>query len=237
MKTLIFFTILTLLINLRVWAVEETTKLEESDNLILREKDSNSGLYDTTYETTLDTNRFSLLYRTNANIKKMDGLTSFEVIYARKLELFWAEIFFSKTNGRFESLASNNPNVTPSSNDLDQSNVSIMTLGTGLSLRTTLVQDLLNSIINTERFFETSSAAITYNSFKDSYQSKTFTGPGFRADYAIHYRAYPNFHFGPHFSYNLSVVKKPKEDGSEMANTRSLVLFWTTIGLDFSFYF
>ena len=234
MKALIFF---TLLLNLRVWAFQDTTKMEESDNLILKEKDSSTGIYDTTYETTQDTSRFGILYRTNANMKKMDGLTSYEAVYGKKMDLFWAEIFVSKANGRFECLASNNENVGPSSSDLDQSSVSVTTLGAGLSLRTTLVQEVLNSIINAERFFETSAAALTYNSFNDSFRGKTFTGPGFRADYGIHYRAYPSFHIGPHFSYNLAVVKKPKEEGSEMSNSRSLVLSWTTIGLDLSFYF
>lgn len=219
------------------WSYEDTTRIGESENFLLKEKNSESGVYDQSYNTANDSSRFSAIFRTNFNVQKMDGLRSFEAIYAKKMELFWAEFIVKKTTARYECLTKNNDNVSPSNSDLEQSNSDLLTLGLGLSLRSDIIQDVLGDIINTDRFFETTSAALTYNRLNDTYRSETFSGPGFQADYGIHYRAYPSFHIGPRFSYNLALVKKSASEEGQTSINRSLTLSWVTLGLDFSFYF
>lgn len=231
------FALLLIILTAPALAIEETMRVGESENFILKEKNSESGVYDQSYNTVDDSSRFSAIIRTNFNVQKMDGLRSFEAIYAKKMELFWAEFIVQKTTARYECLTKNNDNVSPSNSDLEQSSSDLLTLGLGLSLRSAVVQDVLGDIFNTDRFFETTAAALTYNRFNDTYRAATFSGPGFRADYGIHYRAYPSFHMGPRFSYNLALVKKPAEGEGQTSTNRSLTLSWVSLGLDFSFYF
>lgn len=230
-------TLILAVVSTCAWSFEDTLKSEEPHNLILKEKDAESGVYDTSYDTSSDLHRLSGIYRTNLNLKKMDGLSSFEIGYSYKMNLFWSELFVQKTSGRFECLATNNENISASSTDLEQTKSDLITLGAGLSLRSTIIQDLLGEIVNAERLFESTAAALTYNRFTDNYRSETFTGPGLRAEYGIHYRATPGFHVGPRFSYNLATVKRPKETDDQNSSKRSLVLSWATLGLDLSFYF
>jgi len=237
MKTLMCSIVLyVLLTSLNAWATADTLTMEDNENLILKEKNSSTGIYDDDYETTKDDSRLSFLYRTNANLKKMDGLSSYEIAYAKKIDLFWGEFFLSQTAARFETITTQNENIEPYSADKDQSNTKLTSFGAGFSLRSTIVQNILNNVINAERFFETSSADITYNTFTSDYSSK-FSGYGFRADYGIHYRAYPSFHIGPHFNYNLVAVKKAPEADRNTSSSRTLLLTWTTFGIDLSFYF
>ena len=229
---------LLLFMTLSSFASEDTTRIDGTEDMLLKEKNESSGIYDISYKTSDDTQRLSAIYRTNTDTGKLSSLSAYEFSYAKKLDVFWLEFFYARTTGRFDALGNNNPNITVMTEESESSITTISTLGSGFSYRSRVIQELLGEMIDAERVFETTSTAMTYNSLSNSYYEKAFRGYGMRADYGIHYRVSPALHWGPHFSYNLAVVKKdPTDDLKTNSADRSLLLSWTTWGIDFSIYF
>jgi hypothetical protein len=84
--------------------------------------------------------------------------------------------------------------------------------------------------------YELMAANITYNSYKEDYSGRTFSGPGILAKFSVYKKFNEYFSAGAHFNYNLAVVKRAAENDEETNSQRSLTLGFLTLGFDISFY-
>lgn len=203
-------------------------------NLTLKIVDENMGVILGDYHTKNDSSRMSFLYHVNADLKSMFEIRSFEFIYAKKYESFWWESSISLNSGKFSEISENNEvALGVTTDDILDGSGSTLSIATGVSYRTTLIQEMLK----TGDYFETISALASYNMFSETQYSSSFSGLGMKADLGIHKRLAANYHLGFRASYFLASVKRASEEEGETAGDRSLMLHWVSLGADLTFYF
>ena len=199
-------------------------------------RDSETGVMQT-IDTQNDGHRYSLVYHTNANLKKAQDLTTLEFLFGYKMENkkvpLWAEFIIFKTSAKFSSIALPNRYMNvPNRSVLDDTNESLMGLGGGVSLRSNWIQDF----INTERWSESTSAQIYYITMSEKYSSQNYKGYGIKAHFSLNYRLSQSIQIGPKFGYYLASLNYPQEN-KKPSDQRSLLITWASMGLDFTYYF
>lgn len=205
------------------------------EELKLRYKDEETGLYQPIYIVSSDKSRLSLLYFMNSDLRQLTGISTFELIYAKKSGNYWLEFIASNSNLHYDSITSFVSGPIPDAVETDLVFLveNLVTLGVGLSYRTTLIQNFIQS----GEYFETVSAYLTANHLSEIYSSESYTGLGLKADFGIHKRVSQFFHFGGKMSYNLVAVKRAAIGSETDESLRSLTLHWLSIGFDLSYYF
>jgi hypothetical protein len=204
------------------------------ESLRIEEIDSERGIPLGTFSTADDRSRITASFSFNSDLKDLSTISSFQGAYAFRLRKTWIELSGSKTVARYNELTRENPSI-PGANiaNLELENTDLLSFGAGLLYRTTYIQNIFNG----PSFFETVSAAITYNQFDDSVRSETYSGLGFKAEFGVHRRFSKNFHFGGKLSYHLASVQYPDEGNELTKSERSLLLTWMGLGFDLGFYF
>ena len=216
---------------LRSGKTKEKKSLDEE--LRIKNYDLERGLSLDSYSTNEDNLRISLMYNINADLMSAMGVTGFEAQVAKKLDHAWWEFYLAQSSATFSEVTTDNaqfPGYT--SDEIGEQKLTTLSLGTGLSYRTSLIQTLFNS----DNLFETIGAMVSYNSTKTEI-GETYSGPGMKADFGLHFRSSTSFHWGARFNYNMAQVKRSKEVDTESSSSRSLLLQWTTFAIDLSYYF
>ena len=95
----------------------------------------------------------------------------------------------------------------------------------------------LQGLFSARDMFEHVAAYLTYHSLTDGLRDLSYSGPGFRADFGLHKRFSPRFHFGINLSYNLGVIDREKITETERREDRNFVISWLSFGADLGFYF
>ena len=214
MKKILIF-LFAIVLNSQIWASEKS-----------------NYVYDSDYAPSFN-NRFSFMFGMNPNFVKPADVLNFAFAYSNKVDTYWLDAHVSITNGIFRKITTNNPAATGTSGDtIDKKRDNLTTFGFGFSKETRLSQDLFGS----NSTYEISTAALTYNIFKEQTQSKSFTGPGVLAKFSLFKKANEYSSIGGLLSYHLAVVKRSKDYDNEPSSSTSLTLSHLTIGLDFSFF-
>ncbi|ATH08630.1 hypothetical protein BIY24_11940 [Halobacteriovorax marinus] len=216
---------------LRSGKTKDQKSLDEE--LRIQNYDLEAGLSLDSYSTSKDSSRVSLLYNLNTNPMKAMDVSGFEFQYARKLDRAWWEFYGAQSSAKFSQVADANGQFpTFSSDEISEQTLKTTTLGSGLSYRTSLIQTLFSS----DNLFETIGAFVNYNKTSTEL-GESYSGPGMKADFGLHYRTSNSFHWGMRFNYNLAHVKRSKVTDTEKSSERSLLLKWTSFAADLSFYF
>ena len=178
-------------------------------------------------------NRFSFLLGVNPSLTKSGDMSNFTFSYARKMENYWIDSNFSMTKGLFSKFSANNASATGATADqlIDQQNT-LTTIGIGIGRETRYAQTLLPF----DEIYELMAANLTYNSYKEDFSGKSFSGPGLLAKFSVYKKFGEYFSAGAHFNYNLAVVKRAQDNETETNSQRSLTLGFLTMGIDLSFY-
>jgi len=212
-------------------------EIEEIDSLrsgtVIKRRNADTGLFFDDYNTYQDKNRTSFLFHVNNDITDITGIQSLEFIYGHRFELAWLELFALRTQGRFEEFTDNNSNEGADSTELRESDDSVLAFGGSISYRGSWIQELVDS----DLMFTTTSAGLGWYTFNQNLRSKTYSGPGMKADFGLHRRSSRSLHYGLKMSYNLAHVKRAQEFEGETSSQRSQVLSWLSFGFDLSFYF
>lgn len=211
--------------------IAEIESLKSEANIKRRDLDTGIEMED--YNTSKDNSRFSLLYHLNHDAASITGVSSIEVNYAHRFENIWLELTAAKTTAKFGEITKKANEYTAFGDDLMTQSEDLTTVGAGIGLRNTWIQNLIPS----PKVFSTTAAFLTYNQFTENFLSKTFSGPGLKADFGIHKRSSDSMHYGMRMSYNLAQVTREKEFETENSASRSLLLSWLTFAFDISFYF
>lgn len=179
------------------------------------------------------TNRFSFMAGVNSSMMKSSDLSNVAFSYGMKLDNYWLDSNILVSKGLFKKFSSNNPTATGATDDqLDTQENSLTTVGFGIGRETRYAQTFLPF----SDIYELMAANITYNSYKEDFSGKTFSGPGLLAKFSVYKKFNDYFSAGAHFNYNLAVVERSKDIDTETKSQRSLTLGFLTIGLDISFY-
>lgn len=199
-------------------------------------RDSKTGMRNE-INTQNDGSRYSLVYHANANLKRAQDVTTLEFLYGYKLNNrkvpLWAEFCIFKTTAQFDTVAiPNNNMVVANRTNLDASSESIFGIGAGISMRSNWIQDF----IDTEKWSESTSAQFYYLTMSEEYFSKSYKGYGIKAHFSLNYRMSQSVQIGPKFGHYLASVTRAAEN-SEPSDKRSLLLTWTSLGFDFTYYF
>jgi hypothetical protein len=203
----------------------------------LQQRDTSTGVFLPSYNTAEDQARFSILYHWNYNPREFTNFAGLEFIFAKKYPLFWVDFFFSQNRAMFKTIGEMNTQISSDSRALRETNEALTSLGMGISYRFNWIQELLSPLIETRRVFETTAAFLTYNYLSEKYTSNSFSGPGLKTDFGLHYRMSKSYHCGLKMSYNLATVKKQAGSDSGSSSERSLTLSWLTFAFDLSYYF
>ena len=135
--------------------------------------------------------------------------------------------------GLFKKFSANNPTATGATDtQLEDQQNSLTTIGVGIARETRYAQTLLPL----DDIYELMAANLTYNSYKEDFSGKSFSGPGLMAKFSVYKRFGDYFSAGAHFNYNLAVVKRAQDVDTETNSKRSLTLGFLTMGIDLSFY-
>lgn len=179
------------------------------------------------------TNRFSFLLGVNPSLTKSGDMSNFTFSYGKQMENYWIDTNFAMNKGLFKKFSANNSTATGATDEqLEEQKNSLTTIGIGIGRETRYAQTLLpfNDI------YELMAANITYNSYKEDFSGKSFSGPGLLAKFSVYKRFNDYFSAGAHFNYNLAVVKRAQDNDTETNSQRSLTLGFLTTGIDLSFY-
>ncbi len=212
---------------------KSTEEKSLDEELRIKNYDIEAGVSLDSYSTSKDNSRVSLLYNINTNPMQAMDVTGLEFQYAKKLDRAWWEFYGAQSTATFKAVADDNaqfPGFT--SDEIAEQSLKTITLGTGLSYRTSLIQTLFSS----DNLFETMGAFINYNKTSTDL-GESYSGPGMKADLGVHFRTSNTFHWGARFNYNIAHVKRAQASDTETTSARSLLLQWTSFALDFSFYF
>lgn len=88
-----------------------------------------------------------------------------------------------------------------------------------------------------DRWYEFMGAGIAYTILNDSVRSKTFHGPGLRADLGLQYRLSQTYFWGFTASYQISSVADSENPDDVSYGKRNLVLNWLTFGIELGIVF
>ena len=199
---------------------------------VLKKRDAKTGFFLRDYNTENDGNRFSLLGHINKDFETIGDVMAGEVIYAKRFDLAWIEVFGLMTKATLGEIAKNNPSTGSNTLDFRNSADTVRAFGAGVSYRNRWIQ----SIFNSDKVFSTTAASLGWYMLNNNERSEDYAGPGMKADFGIHRRGSRTTHYGFKMSYHLAHVKKEKEFDTESSTARSLLLTWLTFGFDLSFY-
>ena len=178
-------------------------------------------------------NRFSFMAGVNPSNKKPNDMNSITFSYGRAFTDYWIDTNFAINTGISKKFSTNNKDATGATDmELEELKNSLTTIGIGIGRETRYSQNLLPF----ENMYELMAANLTYNSYKEKFSEKSFSGPGLLAKFAVYKRFSNYFSAGAHFNYNLAVVKRAQETKAESSSERSLTLGFMTVGFDFSIY-
>lgn len=205
------------------------------ESLRIDQIDSELGVPLGSFTTADDRTKIGFAYYFNSDLKDLSTISAFEGVFSRRLRKVWLEASIAKTTARFKEITRDNPSLPgPGASEVEiLENTDLLTIGAGLMYRTTYIQNIFNS----ESFFETVGASLTYNQFDDNIRPDSFSGFGFKADFGIHTRVSQTLHFGARLTYQLASVKMPQEFDDQTSSERSLLLQWVGFGVDIGFYF
>ncbi len=208
------------------------------DEIIIKVRNPDTKVFDSTYKTSQDTTRFSFLYHLNLDPIRAADVTTLEAIAARRIKGVWYEISLGRTTATFDEITSNNT-ASASSTSAESlfprdpnEEVTVTSLGLGVGYRFRFFKELWEN----ENLFEQIMVTGQYVRMQDQTSADTFTGPGLKVDYGLHYRTSPGFHWGPRFSWNYAIVKRPQAVEGEASRERSFILNWASVSIDISFY-
>ena len=157
-----------------------------------------------------DQRRLSIDYFAPLNIGDLTQLMGGELAVGIKFKELWLDTFISSTSGSFRTVGFNSEAVGSNTAEghyirgVDDT-FNLTQTGMGLSLDGTLI----NEVFGMSKFYEYSTAYLTYTIFQDSLRNEAkYSGAGFRADYSINYR-YSSI---AHASLKLSYRTPPSGD-------------------------
>ncbi|WP_372653625.1 hypothetical protein [Halobacteriovorax sp.] len=203
------------------------------EELKIKNYDLESGLSLDSYSTSKDSSRVSLLYNLNSNPMKAMDISGIEFQYAKRLDYAWWEFYGAQSSAIFSQVADDNSQFpTSTADDIANQTLTTTTVGTGLSYRTSLIQTLFES----DNLFETMGAFVNYNNTSTEL-GESYSGFGMKADLGIHFRSSNTVHWGVRFNYNIAHVKRSATTSTETSSQGSLLLNWTSLAGDISFYF
>ena len=207
---------------------------------MLRDKLDDSGMLGDLYYTASDKGRLSLAYHVSHDYEKLSKLQAIDFQILRRMNSYqdqWWGIQIKRVVGKFNAMAeeveasSNHPNANSLDLRLD-SDQSMTIFGLGLGYRFNILKDFFKS----DRVFEQIMAYGNYIYHLDGSSDTKYQGYGLSAEYGIHKRITKVFLIGTKLSYSIASLTRPAESDEDKLD-RSLVLKWTSIGLEIGYLF
>lgn len=202
--------------------------IEES--LITKGINSETGL-SYTHTTSDDNWLLSGQYFINGDLMNAMDLTGFEVSLSKKWNRYFIDFLFAQTSTKISEVANiKSSSLSDQNITLDETSYSISEIGLGLKMRSTLIQDFIQS----KDYFDVISSHITYMS--TTVNDISFSGPALRASYGVFKRLTPSLQGGIKADYHLGILSRSANESNPAVKT-SLLVTWISTGLEFSYYF
>ena len=130
------------------------------DEVIIYDKNSNTGVRDAKYYSGEDTNRISVQYHFSPRLSNLTQVSGIEGHFARRFKYFWVDAFASTMNTIFEEVSENKTGKSQATGAKpDDLGESFLTLGLGLTYRFKFFMHFKEF----DRLFQTVSAFGTYH--------------------------------------------------------------------------
>jgi len=206
-----------------------------SEDSILQETDTSTGMVEDSYYTGNDSTRVSISLNYSQDYEDPTKVQMVDFQYLSRLDAsyrqYWWGLQFKRTTAKYSAIAeeSDSDNLAAER----ASNIHSFTIvGFGISHRFRA----LASQAFTDRFFENVSVYGNYMFHSDGTNDERYTGYGYTAEYGLNYRSSQRFFYGGKISYNWAMVERSAVD-DESLSARSLVFGWLTFGLELGYYF
>lgn len=225
--------------NLTPDKVKSNPEIFTINESLLQDDSGDEGLYSEEYYTKSDSLSFSIGYQIAQDLEKSTKLSVIDFQIHKKIASYkdqWWGFQYKSIKGEYSIFANElDPSTDPNSDRSTTrgSNIQAMNLiGFGLGYRF----KALTAMFNSDRVFENIMAYANYVTNTDSTNSKEYTGYGLTTEYSIQRRFSQYLFFNFKIGYNLASISREQEN-DEKKEDRSLVFKWTTLGLDFGYYF
>lgn len=200
------------------------------DDFVTNRIDEQTGL-SYSHSTKEDNWILSGQYFINGDLMNAMELSGFEASLATKWGRYFLDFLVAQTTTKINEVANINSSSLKDLNiDFENTTYSITEIGVGLKLRSTLIQDFIQS----KDYFDIISSHITYMS--TTIEEESFSGPGLRASYGIFKRFGPSTQAGIKADYHLGVLSRSANESNTSVKT-TLVTSWISTGLELSYYF
>lgn len=206
-----------------------------TDESILEDTSSSTGLVNDSYYTGLDSSRMSLSMNYSQDYEDPTKVTMFDFQYHSRLDnsyrLYWWTFQIKTATAKYSAVAEESTsNTTAGERGDNLQGFNIFGLGLSHRFRALASQFL------TDRFFENVSVYGNYVLHADETDSERYTGYGYTAEYGLNYRSSKSLFYGGKLSYNWAWVERGKE-GDENLQARTLTFGWLTLGIELGYYF
>lgn len=207
---------------------------------MIRDVNEETGIMTDYYYTRRDSGRLSIAYHTSHDYEKFSKLYSIDVQLMMKTNSYkdtWYGLQLKRTVAQYNALADELETETGNANadaniqrrDAQQS---MTIVGAGAGFRFNILSDFFDS----NRVFEHLMAYGNYIFHLDGKTSEQYRGFGATMEYGLHRRVGESFFVGAKLSYNLASLERAKKDDEDKID-RSLVFRWTSIGIEFGYYY
>ncbi len=190
---------------------------------------STTGVRDMRRYSGLDRNKISMAFHLNGQYESLSGLQGFDGSYMRRVDN-WSKLWIGGTvrasNADFSEITKNKSSGPEASFQRPpNANQTIVGVGLGVAYRLKLFLDFLPM----QDVFEYVHVYGMYNTLKDEFSSKSYTGYGLTTEYSIHKRSRTSFFYGGKFTHNISWVEQERNSNFSLG--------WYTFALEAGFIF
>ena len=216
-------------------------ELYQSEDSVLREYNSTSGIYSDPYYTRNDNGLVSISYSMGASYDEPSRIVSFEGTYLNAFDSTYQDLWWGfqlrRTVANYDAIADERTSSSGDTNSVANTErgtnlQTLLSAGLGLSYRL----KAFSYAFDNERIFEHSSFFISYVGHKDATDDETYRGYGYNAEYVLAYRSLDNFYYGLKLSYHWLLLERAAIDEEGLAD-RSLIFGWTSLGFDLGYIF
>lgn len=208
------------------------THFTRSEGSIQNVRDGRTGLVLEDHFTKDDQNQLSLGLLANSDPRQVTDILGLEGRYHKRTSFGWLSFSASYLKAEYQRITHDNPFLPTADSDINTSSPTLFNFSAGLAYRTTYIQNFMS-----DRWYEFMGAGIAYTILNDSVRSKTFHGPGLRADLGLQYRLSQTYFWGFTASYQISSVADSENPDDVSYGKRNLVLNWLTFGIELGIVF
>jgi len=201
------------------------------DQEIISERNSNTGLKETSRSIDHNGFSFSLFYHLPANPFNLQKLNGFEFNLQKNFSNSFFMIKFTRMNMLFNEVVETT-NLYTITSPVQTTIEPYSSIGIGYGIRSHIFRDIFRA----NKSFETMSFSLSYDSLNEQVTGDIFNGLGFQIGLGLYKLLSSKIYYGLKADYHLSNLRRAPLNSLQTTSERSLTLSWLSLGINLSMY-